>query len=194
MESETEGITNFEGREYICWGGGDSTSLHAILLYIIWIAHELCLHQMGTKHQFNWPSHLYILQKKALRVINFKERNAHSSPLFHHSKIVKIADKVKIENCLFMSKYTNNKLLSIFTNWFTFSSMSDIHQTSFASKGNLQIPTVQKTYGKNAFVYMVIKTWNDIQKEMNAVILNTFLLVILKSLLTEFYLNMYKTS
>ena len=173
---------------------GDSTSLHAILLYIIWIAHELCLHQMGTKHQFNWPSCLYILQKKARRVINFKERNAHSSPLFHHSKIVKIADKVKIENCLFMSKYTNNKLPSIFTNWFTFSSMSDIYQTSFASKGNLQIPTVQKTYGKNAFVYMVIKTWNDIQKEMNAVILNTFSLVILKSLLTEFYLNMYKTS
>ena len=152
MESETEGITNFEGRGYICWGR-DSTSLHAILLYIIWIAHELCLHQMGTKHQFNWPSRLYILQKKALRVINFKERNAHSSPLFHHSKIVKIADKVKIENCLFVSKYTNNKLPSIFTNWFTFSSMSDIYQTSFASKGNLQIPTVQKTYGKNAFVY-----------------------------------------
>ena len=93
-----------------------------------------------------------------------------------------------------MSKYTNNKLLSIFTNWFTFSSMSHNYQTSFGSKGNLQIPSVQTTYGKNAFVYMVIKTWNDIQKEMNAVILNTFLLVILKSLLTEFYLNMYKTS
>ena len=26
---------------------------------------------------------LYILQKKALRIINFKEHNAHSSPLFH---------------------------------------------------------------------------------------------------------------
>ena len=43
-------------------------------------------------------------------------------------------------------------------------------------------------------LFMVIKTWSDIQKEMNAVILNTFSLVILKSLLTEFYLNMYKTS
>ena len=55
-------------------------------------------------------NHLYILQKKALRIINFKERNAHSSPLFHYSKIIKIADKVKIENCLFINKYTNNKL------------------------------------------------------------------------------------
>ena len=30
---------------------------------------------------------------------------------------------------------------------------------------NLHIPSVQTTYGKNAFVYMVTKTWNDIQKE-----------------------------
>ena len=46
---------------------------------------------------------------------------------------------------------------------------------------------------KNAFVYMVIKTWNDIQKEIKGVMLNTFSLVKLKSLLIEFYLNMYKT-
>ena len=125
---------------------------------------------------------LCILQKKALRIINFKERNARSSPLFHCSKIIKIADKFKIENCLFISKYTNNKLPSIFTNWFAFSSMYRNYQTSFASKGNL-----------NAFVYTVIRTWNDIQKEMKGVMLNTFSLVKLKSLLTEFYLNMYKT-
>ena len=79
-------------------------------------------------------NHLYILQKKALRIINFKEHNAHSSPLFHYSKIIKIADKVKIENCLFINKCTNNKLPSIFTNWFTFSSMSHNYQTSCASK------------------------------------------------------------
>ena len=43
--------------------------------------------------------------------------------------------------------------------------MSHNYITSFASKGNLQILTLQTTsYGKNAFVYMVIRTWNDIQK------------------------------
>ena len=138
---------------------------------------------------------LFILQKKALRIINIKELNANSSPLLHHSKIIKVADKVRIGNCLFINKYTNNKLPSIFTNWFTFSSMSHNYQTLFASKGNLQIPSVQTTsYGENAFVYMVIKTWNDIQKEMKDVMLNTFSLVKLKSLLIEFYLNMNKTS
>ena len=73
--------------------------------------------------------------------------------------------------------------------------MSDNCQTSLASKGNLNIPSVQTTlYGKNAFVYMVIRTLNDIQKEMNGVMLNTISLAKLKSLLIEFYLNMYKTS
>ena len=132
-------------------------------------------------------------KKKALRII----KSVMLTPFlyFHYSKIIKIADKVKIENCLFINKYTNNKLLSIFTNWFTFSSISHNYQTSFASKGNLQIPSVQTTsYGKNAFVYTVIRTWNDIQKGMKGVMLNTFSLAKLKSLLIEFYLNMYKTS
>ena len=143
------------------------------------------MHHLGTN--ISTINHLYILQKKALRIINFKGRNAHSSPLFHYSKIIKIEDKVKIENCLFIKKYTNNKLPSISTNWCTFS--------SFASKGNLQIPSLQATsHGKNAFVYMVIRTWNYIQKEMKGVMLYTFSLAKLKSLLIEFYLNMYKTS
>ena len=99
------------------------------------------------------------------------------------------------ENYLIINKYINNKLPSIFTNWFTFSSMSHNNQISFASKRNLQIPSIQTTsYGKNAFVYMVIRTWNDIQKEIKGVMLNTLLLAKLKSLLIEFYLNMYKRS
>ena len=60
--------------------------------------------------------------------------------------------------------------------------MSHNHQASF--KGNLQRPSVQKSsYGKNAFVYMFTKTWNDIQKEMKGVMLKTFSLVKIKSLL-----------
>ena len=40
--------------------------------------------------------------------------------------------------------------------------MSHNYIASFASKGNLQILTLQTTsYGKNAFVYMVIRTWNE---------------------------------
>ena len=60
-----------------------------------------------------------------------------------------------------------------------------------------KIPHLEKKKNiiwKNAFVYSVIRTWNDIQKEMEGLMLNTFSLAKLKSLLIEFYLNMYKTS
>ena len=67
--------------------------------------------------------------------------------------------------------------------------MSHNYQTLFASKGNLQMASIQTTsHGKNAFVYMLIRTWNNIQKEMKRVMLNTFSLVKLKSLITKFYL------
>ena len=56
----------------------------------------------------------YILPKKVLRIINFKEHNAHSSTTFHDSKIINITGKVKIDNCLFINNYTNNKLSSVF--------------------------------------------------------------------------------
>ena len=101
------------------------------------------------KQNISTVNRLYIHHKKALRIINLKECNANSSPLFHHSKIIKNVDKVKIENCFIINKYANNKLPSIFTNWFIVSSMSHNYQTSFASKGNLQILSVQTTsYGK----------------------------------------------
>ena len=60
-------------------------------------------------HNISTINRLYLLQKKTLKIINFKEHNAHSSPLFHYFKINKIADKVEIENCLFINKYTSNK-------------------------------------------------------------------------------------
>ena len=62
--------------------------------------------------------------------------------------------------------------------------MFDNYQTLFASKGNLQIPSVQTTYGKNTFNYIAIRN--------EGCELNAFSSVKVRSLLTEFYLNMYK--
>ena len=48
--------------------------------------------------------------------------------------------------------------------------ISQKSKKTFASKGNLQIPSVQATYGRNDF-YIVTRTCNDIQKEMKGMIL-----------------------
>ena len=84
--------------------------------YIIhYLNHTLTMHASPQLKVSTFPP------KKVPKIMNFKMSNAHFSPSFYHSKIIKNADKVKIENCLFISKYRNNKLPSIFTNQFTFS-------------------------------------------------------------------------
>ena len=43
---------------------------------------------------------LFLIQKKAIRTFNFKERHAHTNPLFQNSNILKPPDRVKIANYL----------------------------------------------------------------------------------------------
>ena len=52
--------------------------------------------------------------------------------------------------------------------------------------------TVATSHGKNSFFCMAIRTWNDVQKQMEGVLLHAFSLVKLKSLLIKFYLNICK--
>ena len=57
---------------------------------------------------------IVILQKKAVRIINFQPRNSHASHLFKQSSILKFHDKICLENILFISKSLNNLSPSVF--------------------------------------------------------------------------------
>ena len=71
---------------------------------------------------FSTIQQIVILQKKAVRIVNFQPRNSHTSPLFKQNSILKFQDKICLENILFVSKSLNNLSPSIFTTWFSFSS------------------------------------------------------------------------
>ena len=85
----------------------------------------------------NAVSRIVILQKKALRIMNFQSRDSHSSPLFKSNHILKLEDKILIENILFINKSLNNLLPPIFKNWFTF--CSDVHNYQTASSASDKI-------------------------------------------------------
>ena len=53
-----------------------------------------------------------ILQKKVLRLMNFKPRNFHTSPLYSRLNVLKLPDKIFLENFLLISKAINNFLPS----------------------------------------------------------------------------------
>ena len=113
----------------------------------------------------NATNRLVILQKKALRIINFQPRNSHSTPLFKRSFILKFSDKVSSENTLFVSKSINNRLPSLCNDWFLFSSDQHNYETSCSSLGNLHKPSYKTNlYGKNSIIVSAINAWNKSQK------------------------------
>ena len=57
---------------------------------------------------------IVILQKKAIRTINFQPRNFHTSLLFKQNYISKFQDKICFENILFFSKSLTNFSPSVF--------------------------------------------------------------------------------
>ena len=61
-------------------------------------------------------------KKKTIRIINFQSRNSHTSHLFKQSSILKLQDKICLENTLFISKSLSNLSRSVFNTWFSFSS------------------------------------------------------------------------
>ena len=69
-------------------------------------------------------------------------------PLLFILKILKLPDKINIENCFFFSKYVNSKLPPVFNSWIIFSATFNNYETSFATKCHLKISAVTKTSGK----------------------------------------------
>ena len=75
---------------------------------------------IGWAQNIHTVNKLIILQKKALRLMNFKNQFFHSSPLFSENNILKFIDKITLENILFVNKAVNRQVPPIFYDWFTF--------------------------------------------------------------------------
>ena len=110
---------------------------------------------------------IVILQKKAVRIINFQPRNSHTSPLFKQSSILKFQDKICLENILFVSKSLNNLSPSVFNTWFSFSSDQHNYETSSSTQGNLtKIFYKTNRYGKYSITVSAVELWNKIKKQL----------------------------
>ena len=136
---------------------------------------------------------IVILQKEAIRIINFQPKNFHASPLFKQNSILKFQDKICLENILFIRKSLINLSPSIFNTWFSFFSDQHNYETSSSTQGNL-IKLFYKTnkYGKYLITVCAIESWNKIQKQLKNILLHslkTYPPIKLKQLTLIFILN-----
>ena len=133
-----------------------------------------------------------ILQKKAVRIINFQPRNFHTSPLFKQYFILKFVDKICFENILFVSKSLNNLTKSVFSTWFSFFSDQCNYETSSSTQGNLtKLFYKTNRYGKYSITVSAAESWNKIQKQLKYMLLKDLSSRKIKTIVGNSYFKSY---
>ena len=133
---------------------------------------------------------IIILQKKAIRIIDFQPRNFHASPLLKQNSILKYQDKICLENILFISKSLNNLSPPIFNTWFSFSSDQHNYESSSSAQRNLiKLFYKTKRYGKYSITVTAVELWNKIQEQLKDLLLGDLSPNKIKTIVSDIYLK-----
>ena len=123
-------------------------------------------------HNSNAMSRILTLQKKVMRIINFKSRNCHSSPLFLKLKLLIFNDKVLLENMLLISKFINSLLPPVFNNLLNLCSNIHNYETTSSSTCKLFKSFFRiNLYGRNSLTINAPEAWNKAQTSFGDTIL-----------------------
>ena len=109
---------------------------------------------------------IFILQKKIVRIITFSNFDEHSSPLFRQLQIIKLADLVIYNVAVFMFKFHNKLLPSIFDSLFTQVNKVHRYHTRNAAKESYYLPHVRTNYGLFNIRFRGPKVWNSIDNQI----------------------------
>ena len=93
---------------------------------------------------------LFVLQKKAMRIITFSEYNEHSSPYI----------------ASFMYKFHHRLLPSAFDNFFTPIDRIHNYNTRLASKQSYYLPKARTNYGLFNIRFQGTKIWNSMDENI----------------------------
>ena len=122
----------------------------------------------------------------------FAGRIEHTGPLFKDLMILKLYDKISLENCKFVNKSLKNELPSVLNNRFTLSALSHDHFTRASTIGYLIVPSYSiKTYGRYSIITNSVYIWNHLQSQHKDLLLHTLTFNQLKDTLTKYFIKNY---
>ena len=130
------------------------------------------------------------LQKKALRIMSFKDFREPSSPLFKDWKILKMRDLVEMQNCLLSYSFLKGNLPESFEHFFQ--KCSEIHSipTRLNNSECLYMSRVRSvTYGMNSITNNCIRSWNNLAQILESP--STLPLSEIKSRMFNYYIESY---
>ena len=137
----------------------------------------------------NTTNPIFILQKRALRIITFADFRDPSNPLFIKLNILKFDDIVKFHTAIFMHDFHHGNLPDTFNSFFSLVNTRHNYNTRLASnKTNYSLPSARTNYGKFNIRFSSVKVWNSLneglrqfpkqkfKKALFAQILNSYLI------------------
>ena len=106
------------------------------------------------------------LQNCALRKVKSQKFHHPIKRIYEDHKILKFADILKVQNCLFIYQVEQNNVLA--TSFPALHSKDKLnYQTRSATQNLLDVPLARKNkYGKESVKYQCIKDWNIFKKEV----------------------------
>ena len=131
-------------------------------------------------------------QSRALRKILFKKKQDSISQAYKELKILKFADLLYLQNCLFMSQIeTNQRLANSFAD---LRHCGDNHTylTKSKVKGLLDIPLVNtQIYGIQSIKYNCIKDWNNFINNFSHIPLHKCTYTLVKRQVKDYLIGKY---
>ena len=106
---------------------------------------------------------LFVLQKRAVRIINKIGYRGHTDPIFKREKILKVADLNKVYVSLFMFDQQNEGLPSSFKQFINKRNVTDVSMTTRQST-LLPIDRHRTTFSSMQPIHYFVKLWNNIDE------------------------------
>ena len=107
---------------------------------------------------------LFMIQKKIVKIMTFKNYSEKSRPLFVALKILNIYELNIYQMSLFMYSYFNGNLPSYFCNYYRLNEKIHSHNTRTSS--NIYIDYKRTNYGKFSLKFRGPQIWNNLPKDL----------------------------
>ncbi len=119
----------------------------------------------------NWggavQSHLYpliVLQKKAIRILTNSDYLSHTAPLFKKLNILTLSQQYKLKLCLFMFKYNNQLLPTVFNNILIYN--SDLHSHNTRGHTNFHLDFSRLVCSESSVRIQGPRLWDQLPEQI----------------------------
>ena len=114
-----------------------------------------------------YMNRIWTLQKKAIRIVALETYNAHSNPLFHKLRILKLSDIYHLQLAQFMHKMYHKELPEPLNDKFI--SHSQIHDYNTRNRTHPRLPKIKTVVASKSIYYQSTSLWYKIDSNLRLI-------------------------